>query len=159
MRMQHFKSMQDKSGLNLVSLMDIFTILVFFLLVNSSSQQLPSSKVVKLPVSVASKPVQENLVIVVTKDSILVAGRKVATVEDVLKTPQPIIATLVKELRYETSKILFSKKDEKSKQRSVTIMGDETIPYGLMSKILATCRQANYTKIAFAAIQKAKSKL
>lgn len=158
MRMQHFKSLHGKSGLNLVSLMDIFTILVFFLLVNSSSQQLPSTKDVKLPTSIANKVPQENLIILVTKDSILVAGHKVANVTDSLASAEPTIKTLADELQFQASKTTVSAELAQANKLSVTIMGDETIPYGLMSKILATCRNTNYTNIAFAAVQNSKSK-
>jgi len=154
-RMQHFQNMHSKSGLNLVSLMDIFTILVFFLLVNSSSQQLPSGKEMKLPASVATKVPQETLVVAITKDTILVAGRKVAQVNAVLASPGPIISPLVTELQYQTSVSAFDK-GEKDRPHAVTILGDETMPYELLHKILTSCRQANYTHIAFATLQKAK---
>ena len=154
-RMQHFKDMHARSGLNLVSLMDIFTILVFFLLVNTSAQQLPSSKDIKLPTSVSTKTPDENLVIAVTKDSIIVAGHKVANVNAVLASAEPVIPELVSELGFQASQNHLLK-DAKGESRDVTIMGDESIPYKLLSKILNTCRQANYTHIAFAAYQKKK---
>ena len=40
---------------NMISLMDIFTILVFFLLVNSAEVQVTSTKAIKLPESVAEE--------------------------------------------------------------------------------------------------------
>ena len=53
--------------LNLVSLMDIFTILVFFLLVNSGQvETLPNAKDLQLPESVAEQKARENVVIIVT---------------------------------------------------------------------------------------------
>ena len=154
-RMQHFKDMHARSGLNLVSLMDIFTILVFFLLVNTSAQQLPSSKDVKLPTSVSTKTPQENLVIAITKDSIVVAGHKIAALKDVLASSEPVISSLVSELEFQSTQYQILKQD-KNKPHAVTIMGDENMPYKLLSKILETCRQANYTQIAFAAYQKKK---
>ena len=51
---RHHKRHKRSTALNLVSLMDIFTILVFFLLVNSSDVEvLPSAKDVQLPESIA----------------------------------------------------------------------------------------------------------
>jgi len=52
------RSRKKLSGLNLVSLMDVFTILVFFLLANSSSNEvLTTPKQIKLPDSVVeAKP-------------------------------------------------------------------------------------------------------
>ena len=45
-------------SINLVSMMDIFTILVFFLLVNSSDVEvLPNAKEIVLPTSTAPHPV------------------------------------------------------------------------------------------------------
>jgi len=154
-RMQHFKAMHARSGLNLVSLMDIFTILVFFLLVNSNAQQLPSSKDIKLPLSVSSKTPQENLVIAISKQNIIVGGHKIAGLQDVLSDPKPSIPELFAELQYQASKFQIFK-ENRNKPRSVTIMGDQDIPYKLLSKILTTCREANYTHIAFAAYQKKK---
>ena len=62
--------------LNLVSLMDIFTILVFFLLVNSAQVEvLPNAKDLQLPESIAEQKARENVVIMVTADQILVQGQ------------------------------------------------------------------------------------
>lgn len=155
-RMEHFQGLHSRSGLNLVSLMDIFTILVFFLLVSSGSQQLPNSKDMTLPTSVAKKVPKESLVIAITKEDILVQGKKIAEIAQLLNIESTTIFQLEEELKYQATKSLFSPAD-KSVGRTVTIMGDEKIPYQLLRKILATCRQANYTRIAFAAFQKAKS--
>lgn len=157
-RMQHFKQMQSGAGMNLVSLMDIFTILVFFLLANSSSQQLPSSRDVKLPVSIATKAPGENLVITVTKDSILVQGKKVAQIQDVMVTKETLISPLSSELKLRTANAPATPGGQ-DPQRAVIIMGDESIPYELLRKILATCQDAKYTQIQFAAHLSSKGKV
>ena len=60
-------------ALNLVSLMDIFTILVFFLLVNSSDVEvLPNAKDVQLPESIAEEKAKETVVILIGDEDILV---------------------------------------------------------------------------------------
>ncbi len=156
-RMARYKKFRSKTSLNLVSLMDIFTILVFFLLVSSgNTQKLPNSKVIKLPTSVAEKSPKETLVIAVTKHDILVDGRRVARVSDVLtgQNENILIPGLEKELQFQFSKTQKAGNSDLVKSKAVTIMGDEKIPYKLLRKILATCRQANYTRIAFAAMQK-----
>jgi biopolymer transport protein ExbD len=156
-RMQHFQELNSKSELNLVSMMDIFTILVFFLLVSSSSQQLQASKDIKLPTSIAKKVPHETLIISVTKEDLLVQGRLVAKLSDVLASGDGGYAPLEKELNYQSSLRVLSNAP-KDAPRAVTIMGDETIPYQLLRKILTSCRDTNYTQIAFAAYQKAKGK-
>lgn len=163
-RMARYKKFRQKSTLNLVSLMDIFTILVFFLLVSSgNAQKLPNSKDIKLPTSIAEKSPKETLVIAVTKQDILVDGRQVAKINNVLanKNENILIPGLEKELQFQFSKtkgISKNNSDIPVKGKAVTIMGDETIPYKLLRRILATCRQANYTRIAFAAMQKSPNK-
>src|SRR6195952_4104641 len=66
--------------MNLVSLIDVFTILIFFLLSNSGVETLPASGAVHLPESSAKKEPKETLVVVVNATEITVDGRKVADV-------------------------------------------------------------------------------
>lgn len=155
--MQHFKQLNGGSELNLVSMMDIFTILVFFLLVSTSSQNLPSTKNLKLPTTVSQKQPEETLLVEVTKDSILVQGVQVTTVAVALSSSDTLITPLGKELKFHASKVLLGQ-PANTEKRAVTIMGDENIPYQLLKKILATCSNEGYTQIAFAAYQKSKSK-
>lgn len=161
-RMQRHHKMGKGSPLNLVSLMDIFTILVFFLLVNSSNTpQLPSQKDLALPKSTAKKAPAETLVLAITEDSLLIGGREIVKVADVKTDGEDVIEPLKKELEFQRSNKVLSRKPapgEPSKGETITIMGDENIPYDVMHKILATCQQANYTEIAFAAHQQAKPK-
>ncbi len=158
-RMERHHARRKQPALNLVSLMDIFTILVFFLLVSSSNvQQLPKKKDIHLPTSVATKAPKETLIIAVTQRSILVQGREVGIINQIMSTDAPLIESLEKELKFQASKTRVIKSpDGKTQGKAVTIMGDENIPYELLRKILATCREANYTQIAFAAMQKAAS--
>lgn len=158
-RMQRHHKLGKGAGLNLVSLMDIFTILVFFLLVNSSStQQLPKKNDLTLPSSVAKKAPEETIVIAITKNDVLVQGRKVADVQALLSDEQEDIPSLKRELDFLSgSEPSMNESAETMRAgKKITIMGDENIPYHLVRKILTTCQQANYTNVAFAATQVAK---
>ncbi len=74
-RMERHHKRGKGAPLNLVSLMDIFTILVFFLLVNSSDVEvLPNAKDVQLPESIAEEKAKETVVIVIGDDDIIVQG-------------------------------------------------------------------------------------
>ena len=71
--------------MNLTSLMDVFTILVFFLLVNSGSVELVESpKDVKLPESREESKPRETVVISVSPEDVIVQGKVVARVADIL---------------------------------------------------------------------------
>ena len=155
-RMERHHKKAKTPALNLVSLMDIFTILVFFLLVSSSNtQQLPSSKDLRLPTSSSQTVPDETLVIAVTQEDVLVKGISVAKVAEVLAGSNEVIPGLKEELDFLAA---GSNPAGAGQGRRVTIMGDENISYDLVRKILTTCQQANYTRIAFAAVQKAKPK-
>jgi len=159
-RMERHHKKAKTPALNLVSLMDIFTILVFFLLVSSSNtHQLPSNKDLKLPASSSSAAPEETLIIAVTQEDVLVKGISVAKVDQVLSAANDIIPALKEELIFLAASSSSSINDAEGQGRRVTIMGDENISYDLIKKILTTCQQANYTKIAFAAVQKAKPRV
>lgn len=166
-RMERHHKRFGAGGLNLVALMDIFTILVFFLLVNSSSvQQLPNSKSVKLPESLAQQLPKENLIILVNNQSIYVQGRLIVDVSQVMSGDQGIIPQLLKEMQLQASHkaaLLLAGQAEagsgatlENSGLEVTIMGDQAIPYALLRKILTTLTQANYTRISMAVAKKSE---
>jgi biopolymer transport protein ExbD len=158
-RMARHHRFAKGAPLNLVSLMDIFTILVFFLLVNSSSApQLPSQKDLALPRSTATKVPRETLVLSITPNSVLLQGREIAKVQDLLVAEGEVFEPLKLALEQQKSNRQLQKISDASEGEAITIMGDENISYALLHKILATCQQANYTEIAFAAHQLAKPK-
>lgn len=137
--------------LNLTSLMDIFTILVFFLMVNSSDVQvLDSKKSIKLPESFAEKKPQETLVVMVNDRDLLVQGRKLADVPTVISRDEDIIPELDKELKYQASRKPITDEAQKKKGRDITIMGDKEVPYKLLKKIMTTCAQAEFRNISLA---------
>jgi biopolymer transport protein ExbD len=136
--------------LNLVSLMDIFTILVFFLLINSGDNEiLKLSKHVKLPDSVAETPADSTITVTVTEKDIIVDGRPVATIEDVVNS-NGIIPGLAKELAYLASRRSELTAEEKVKGRAVTILGDHTVPYEILKRVMMTCARSNYRDLSMA---------
>lgn len=156
----HAKRMERKhrrnkvSKLNLVSLMDIFTILVFFLLVNSSDVEvLQNDKSLTLPDSVAEKKPKETLVVMVNQENILVGGRKVADVSEALSAAGSDIEGLKKELEYLASRKPYKNEEAAKLGRDVNIMADKDTPYALLKKVMATCAKAEYRNIALAVSQ------
>jgi biopolymer transport protein ExbD len=151
MAKHHDRTLKRNAVLNMVSLMDIFTILVFFLLVNATgSEVLPAPKNIVLPEAAAEKLPVLNLVVAVDERSIRLQGKPVALVKDALDPRKKTIEPLFEALRREAS----ANKDV-SVEQGVTIMGDREIPYGLLKKIMLTCAGAQFTNISFAVSQKA----
>jgi biopolymer transport protein ExbD len=140
--------------MNLVSLIDIFTILIFFLLSNSSAvETLPSSKQVRLPESTAEKEPRDTVVVVVSDTEIVVQGRKVANVADVASSTDDLIAPLKAELELHANRQTI-RKENAAQGKAVTIMGDKELPYRLLRKVMYTCARADFQEVSFAVRQK-----
>jgi biopolymer transport protein ExbD len=140
--------------LNLVSLIDVFTILIFFLLAQAGGVELLASpKAVKLPLSLEDKAPRETLVVVVSGTEILVDGRKVADVAAAMAAPGDLIEPLKAELDYHAGRQVIRKENE-AQGRTVTIMGDKDIPYQLLRKVMVTAARANFADVSFAVRQK-----
>ena len=157
------RSAQDKPpSLNLVSLMDIFTILVFFLMVNASEVEvLETSTAIHLPDSISEEAPEDRVSIEVSHDELLFQGKVIANISDVLAQSSPTIDVLVSALTTE----LTAKKASTSAQSDdelevfsgkVTIMGDKELPYELLKRVMLSCQTANYTQIALAVNQTAQ---
>jgi biopolymer transport protein ExbD len=144
----------DSLDMNLVSLIDIFTILIFFLMANSGVEVLTSSKAVKLPESTVQKSPKETLTIIVNNQDIIVDGRKVAAVADFLNTEEDIIGPLKTELELLATVRKSVRASSDSSAQSITILGDKDIPYRLLRKIMVTAARANFSDIAFAVQRK-----
>ncbi len=151
---RHHKRAKSQSKLNLVSMMDIFTILVFFLLVNSSNVEvLQNDKSIKLPNSIADKKPENNLVVLISQDNILINGRLVADVRSALAASGEEITPLKQELDYLAARKPYSSPEEQAKGRDVTIMADAKLPYSLLKKIMTTCAKSEYRNISLAVTQ------
>ena len=141
---------QSMVDMNLVSLIDVFTILIFFLLSSASGVELlPSPKAVKLPQSVADKSPRETVVVVISGTEILVEGRRVASVADALSTQDNLIAALKAELDLQAGRQVV-RAENTAQSKAVTIMGDRDIPYQVLRKVMYTAARANFTDVSFA---------
>jgi len=144
------------AGLSLVSLMDVFTILVFFLLTNSSSNEVLSNpKEITLPDSVVESKPRETLVIFVSPEVILLQGEIIMKTSNLLSNKSDIVANLRdKLLEYKKNVIGVNKKTEID-SKEVTLLADKKIPFKYLKKIMSTCTSAGFGKISLAVIQKA----
>ncbi len=154
-RMERHHKRAKPASLHLVSLMDIFTILVFFLLVNQSEvQQLDVPENIKLPESMAMQRPAETVVVLVTPEDILVQGAPVARTAAVEAQEGLIIPPLRDALKQQSDRILRAQAAADIASREITILGDKSVPYRVLKKVMATCTSADYGKLSLAVIQK-----
>ncbi|MDH5633503.1 MAG: biopolymer transporter ExbD [Gammaproteobacteria bacterium] len=143
-------------GMNLTSLMDVFTILVFFLLTNSSSEQaIDPPKEITLPDSVVETKPKQNVVIMVSETDILVQGKIVADTRDLLQSKEQIIVPVANRLIELRNSVIGISTKTVAESKEVTILAHKSIPFKVLKKIMGTCSGAGYSKISLAVIQKA----
>jgi biopolymer transport protein ExbD len=141
--------------MNLTSLMDVFTILVFFLLVNSGSVEVVEApKDVKLPESrVESKP-RETVVISISPDEILIQGMLAGSVGDVLDgDPMPLDKVRARLAELKENVIGINTKTVADSQE-VTILADRSVPFTVVKQVMSTCTGEGYENVSLAVIQK-----
>ena len=141
--------------MNLTSLMDVFTILVFFLLVNSGSVELVEApKDVKLPESKIQAKPRETVVIFVSPDDVLVQGQVVARVADILEGQDGAADLISARLAELKDNVLGSSTLTIAESQEVTILADKSVPFVVIRRIMSTCTDGGYENVSLAVIQK-----
>ena len=157
-------------GMNLTSLMDVFTILVFFLLTNTSSNEaLEPPKVITLPDSVVEAKPRETVTLMVTDKEILVESKSVIATADVIDSEDTVIEAIKEAMIGQLNKAISVAKADRDAANTedgagdepeqlppeVNILADRTVPFSLLKKVMSSCTDAGYTKVSLAVIQKA----
>jgi len=142
----------------LTSLMDVFTILVFFLLVNSGSVEIMEApRNVSLPVSrVETKP-RETVVIFVSPEDVLVQGKLVASVSDILTGKGGAVDPITAQLAALKERIIGDSTAAVAGSDEVTILADKSVPFSVIKTIMSTCTNEGYEKVSLAVIQQASA--
>ena len=149
------KTGMKSPGLNMVPLMDVFTILVFFLLVNSTaSDVLEPPKTVDLPASYVENKPRETVAVIVTEDSVLVQGEFVISTEAVRDANETEIEAIMQRLLEQQSRVIGLSDRSLSDSTEVTVLAHKTIPFEILKKVMSSCTYAGYEKISLAVMQK-----
>jgi biopolymer transport protein TolR len=154
---KHRQRKHHDSHMALVPFIDMLTMLVVFLLLHSSDVEiLPNTKNITIPQSVADLKPHETVVIMVTKEDLLVNGRSVGKVAEVASMPNDkmIIPLLLDALKAQADVVLRQTSEEAVKDREVTIMGDKDTPFAVLKRVMATATSADYGKVSLAVIQR-----
>jgi biopolymer transport protein ExbD len=142
--------------MNLTSLMDVFTILVFFLLVNSATTEiLETPKRITLPDSVVEEKPRESVVIFVSPEEVTVQGEAVVRVSDILAADRQNIAPIAERLSELSGKIIGINTKIVAESQEVTILADKSVPFSVVKKVMSTCTSQGYGRISLAVLQKA----
>lgn len=141
--------------LNVVSLIDIFAILVFYLLVNALVVEiLPSPKALQLPQSVAKEDPKQTVLILITPEDIIVDTKKVMSTADAAASATSVLPDLKYKLNEQTLMQVDGAGAGQLTRGDVNIMADKSIPFHVLKKVMATCSDTRFAKISLAVIEK-----
>jgi len=141
--------------MNLTSLMDVFTILVFFLLVNSGSVEvLDAPREVTLPESQVETKPRETVVIFVSPEEILVQGESAGLVADVLTGNDVPLNNVRVRLAEIKGNIIGTSTMTVAASQEVTILADKSVPFTVVKQIMSACTGEGYENVSLAVVQK-----
>ncbi len=139
----------------LTSLMDVFTILVFFLLVNSGSVEVVEApKDVHLPESQVQAKPKETVVISVSPDEVLVQGQLAGSVDAILTGDALTLNNVRVRLAELKENVIGTNTLTIAASREVTILADREVPFTVVKQIMSACTGEGYENVSLAVIQK-----
>lgn len=146
------------SHMTLVPFIDMLMIMVVFLLVHTSDVDvLPNTKNISIPESISDKKPRPTVVVMITKDDLLVDGRLVARIAELANSEEAVIQPLKEALQSQADRVLADAAQDDVAEREVTILGDRGTPYSVLRKVMATCTEAEYGKVSLAVIERERA--
>src|SRR5512139_87728 len=137
--------------MSLTSLMDVFTNLVFFLLLSQGVMNVEEPpKEIKLPDSYVDAQPRPSVTVMVSGKEIMIQGQPVASTADVMAVDGDLIPSIRDTLAQIKAKSMGLTKQTKDGDSEVTILAHSEIPFKAMKKIMASATSAGYTKISLA---------
>ncbi len=138
--------------LNITSMMDMFTIILVFLLKSYSSdgQLITPAQGLEIPESKTELSAQLALEIQVGQSQISVDGIPVADIKNLIGKKEMLIPELVEQLKKEKeSAELLAKSQGKEFKGKLVIHGDKKMPYEILTKVMYSCGQVGYSEQNF----------
>jgi biopolymer transport protein ExbD len=136
-------------GLNLIPMMDVLCVLVFFLLFNSFNGDLPEQRIA-LPDSVVETRPRQTLTIVVSPETVMVQGEAVIRTSELLNDHMATVHEVTERLR----QLERNMPKTVAEGKEITLLADKTIPFKVLKKIMSTCTASGYGRISLAVEQK-----
>ena len=143
--------------LNLIPMLDVLSVLVFFLLFHSFNGDMPEQHLA-LPQSIVETKPRGTVAISLTPEAVLIQGEPVMKTallyDDRVGTVREVtdrLAQIQRSINNDTG----TKTLAENEAREITLLADKTIPFNVLKKIMTTCTASGYGKISLAVIQKA----
>lgn len=135
----------------LTSLMDIFIVMVIYLLMNQAiGADVAPPRAIKLPDSVVDTPPRQTVVMTISNADVIIQGERVATITEVLGSKDDYIEAVGKRMLKIKESYIGINDESVANSTEVTIMADRSIPFKVLRKLMSTCSSAGYSKISLA---------
>jgi biopolymer transport protein ExbD len=143
----------DSAAMMLTSLMDIFIVLVLYLLVNQGTGvELDPPENVVLPTSGVDTAPRQSVVIVLSERDVSVQGQSVVSMADVVASDELEIAPIRQAIE-RIKAAAEQRQDQAGVHTEVTIVADQSVPFKVLKKVMLSSSNAGYGKISFAVNQ------
>ncbi len=150
---------QTIGSLNITAMMDMFTIVLVFLLFSMAAEGnlMTSNSNLILPMSARSQSPTEVSLTIVGEPGVVLADNQVISDTDVIRKQDSLIVKPLHDL-------LVKKREEERKAEAlgiikeatgkVVVQFDKNTEYDIVTKVMATCGNAGYNNIKFAVLRK-----
>lgn len=145
------------ASLNLIPMLDVLSVLVFFLLFHSFNGDMPEQRLA-LPQSVVQTKPRGTVAISVTPEAVLVQGEPVMRTADLFDDrigTVPAVTERLAQIQLRMNNETGYNNGSESEIREITLLADKTIPFNVLKKIMTSCTASGYGKISLAVNQKA----
>lgn len=143
--------------LRLTSMIDMFTILLVFLLKSYSAegQIMTIARDLRLPESTATLPPKTTSIVAITHEWILLDGRPIARNAEVLARGELVIPSLLKELQdlRALTEGIGQLGAVSTFAGNITIQGDKSTPFELLKRVMVTCGRMGYNDMNLAVLR------
>ncbi len=155
-RIKRHDTNPGKRFLNLTSLMDMFTIILVFLLKSYSTEGglIHPSENLTLPKSTVENVPETALDVIVSKETIVVNDEIVETVANAAQMSELYLPKLGDKLK------VYAQRAKEAEQQygirfsgKVNVQADKDLEYGILMKVLATCGACEYANLRLAVYQ------
>jgi biopolymer transport protein ExbD len=145
-------------SLQITSMIDVFTILLVFLLKSYSTEThlVQIAEVIRLPASTAREAIQPAVAVAFNDQALYVDGELlVADVSPFLVSDEPLIEPLYQSLRDRAArtKEIAAQNPSVVFTGEIVLQGDREIPFRLLKKVIYTAGQAEYVNQSLAVLQ------
>jgi biopolymer transport protein ExbD len=170
-RLQHSKmfahgAMHRKSvfaDLNVTPLVDMFVILVLFLIANFSAtgEILSMQKDIQLPEAANTAELTFAPTVMVSQAEVLVSGTLIGRVDDLTREDYlniPALEEKLRDMKKQFEDLHSAAGDEGAFKGDVNIQADKRVQFKIVKRVMFSCASAGYGNISFATISKGGEK-